>query len=104
MVDFFAVDFFAVDFFAVDLFTADFFSTALFSYTYPIAECIACFKYQREHYEGRWLAKLLYDVILDKKQKLPQAIVPVPVPVPLHYKKLQQRGFNQAYELCYFFK
>lgn len=72
---------------------------ALFAYAYPIMQQLAYFKYHKQREVGRWMAKLLYQKMI-KVNPLPQALLPV----PLHNKKLHSRGFNQADDLCYFFK
>lgn len=68
-------------------------SYCLFEYRAPIDQLITRFKFRADltvgHYLGRWLAQEL--AIADT----PDAIVPV----PLHAKRLRQRGFNQALEL-----
>ena len=64
-----------------------------FSYQYPIDELIQGFKFQEQLTFGRMLAKLSVESINKDK---PQALVPV----PLHQKRLRQRGFNQSQELA----
>jgi len=68
-------------------------SHCLFEYQAPIDQLIGRFKFRADltvgHYLARWLAQELD--IADR----PEAILPV----PLHQRRLRQRGFNQALEL-----
>lgn len=68
-------------------------SHCLFEYQAPIDQLITRFKFRADltvgQYLGRWLAQEL------RIADMPDAIVPV----PLHRRRLRQRGFNQALEL-----
>jgi ComF family protein len=64
-----------------------------FSYQNPIDELIQGFKYQEQLAYGRMLAKLSCKAL---NRERPQALIPV----PLHKKRLRQRGFNQSQELA----
>ena len=68
-----------------------------FSYEYPLKKLILDFKFHHKLASGQVLATLLSQFIESqyKSQKLPELLIPV----PLHKKRLQQRGFNQAVEL-----
>lgn len=71
---------------------------ALFSYDFPIVKLIMGLKFGQQLSYGRVLGELLAEKILKdwyKDEDLPQAIVPI----PLHKKRIQQRGFNQSIEL-----
>lgn len=70
---------------------------ALFSYDPPIQRLITGLKFGNQLSNGRVLGELLKEKIQSWYQGLvlPQAILPV----PLHFKRLRQRGFNQSYEL-----
>lgn len=70
---------------------------ALFLYQPPIDQLIMGLKFQKKLVYARLLSELLtkhLTIIYDKKP-FPQCIIPV----PLHPKKLQERGFNQAVEI-----
>ena len=64
-----------------------------FAYQSPVDELIQRFKFQEQLAFGRMLAKLCIESIHKDK---PQALIPV----PLHLKRLRQRGFNQSQELA----
>jgi ComF family protein len=70
---------------------------APFIYSYPIAELIGGLKFNGKLQHGRMLATLLLEHLLrSNREQLPQLLIPV----PLHRKRLQERGFNQAVELA----
>jgi ComF family protein len=70
------------------------------AYQYPADRLISTFKYG----DAEWLARALGPLLADRLQQLaaknalflPELIIPV----PLHYRRLQQRGFNQASSLA----
>lgn len=70
----------------------------LFSYTGPIRKLIAGIKFQQCLLYTNILGNLLAEklVLFYQKDQLPNLIVPV----PLHKKRLRERGFNQAMELA----
>jgi ComF family protein len=59
------------------------------SETNPVANAIARFKYGGARRFGRRFAALLLP-------RVPDAAVALVVPVPLHLRRLRQRGFNQS--------
>ena len=66
---------------------------AAFAYADPIRQLMARFKYQRQLATGDVIAQVL-------RSRLPvPAQVEAIIPVPLHPRRLRQRGFNQALEL-----
>ncbi len=70
---------------------------APFIYHYPIAELVGGLKFHAKLQHGRMLATLLLEHILTAAPApLPQLLIPV----PLHQKRLQERGYNQAVELA----
>lgn len=69
-------------------------SFSLFSYSEPIDRLIADFKYHDKLYLSALFASLMADKLL--KKTLPQCLVPI----PLHPKRLRQRGYNQSLELA----
>ena len=72
-------------------------SIAPFIYQYPIAELVGGLKFNARLQHGRMLATLLLEHLLSSGQApLPQLLIPV----PLHRKRLQERGYNQAVELA----
>ena len=72
---------------------------ALFSYQPPIAQCIIRLKFQQQltyaETLGKYLAKKIQNTWYHS-QLLPDLILPV----PLHRKRLQERGYNQALEIA----
>lgn len=66
---------------------------ASFDYQYPINQWLPQFKFSRQSALAKWFAvQLMASLQLTSKQ-LPHAILPV----PLHNKRMRQRGYNQAY-------
>ncbi len=67
------------------------------SYHFGLGEWVAAIKYQRQLAVIDALAQALYQrlMLLEQQQliSMPQVIIPV----PLHPKRLRQRGFNQAW-------
>ncbi len=68
-------------------------TTALFYYAPPIRKLISQLKYHQQLMHAHFFANIF---IQHLKQPLPQAILPV----PLHKKRLRQRGYNQAVEIA----
>lgn len=64
-----------------------------FDYRDPIDGLIQAFKFNEKLNSGRLLARLALPAF---KHSQPQALIPI----PLHRKRLRQRGFNQAHELA----
>jgi ComF family protein len=71
---------------------------APFDYRSPLPALIAAFKYRRCLVNGRELATCLIDTLQHhyESQSLPAMLVPV----PLHSRRLRQRGYNQSLELA----
>lgn len=71
---------------------------ALFSYQSPIDSFITALKFNAQLSHARLFGKLLAKqlCIFYQDKKLPEYIFPV----PLHQKRLQERGFNQALEIA----
>ncbi len=61
----------------------------------PLRTLLHDFKYKEAFYLGEFLAKLIIDAL--PVQNLQTQCL---VPVPMHPKRLRQRGFNQSAELC----
>lgn len=72
--------------------------TTLFNYTFPINHIITQLKFHGKLIYAKLLGQLLAEKILLSYQNktLPELIIPV----PLHKKRLQERGFNQALEIA----
>lgn len=72
---------------------------ALFAYKPPITRFIMQLKFNHALLNARVAGELLADKILTEwyvEQPLPDLIIPV----PLHVKRLKERGFNQAVEIA----
>lgn len=73
-------------------------TVAAFAYAEPVSTLIAGFKYRAGLSQGRLLGDLL---LQDLQREYADAPLPeVLVPVPLHRKRLRERGFNQALVLA----
>ena len=68
---------------------------APYRYEYAIKHLIIELKFYKKLYNADLLGKLLARHI--NKQQLPEYLIPV----PMHRKRLNKRGFNQAMELCH---
>lgn len=68
------------------------FSLSAFEFLQPVSYLIYKFKYQHQFYLGHILSLELCRAILMMNARLPDLIIPV----PLHKKRLRQRGFNQS--------
>jgi len=69
---------------------------APFLYQTPINNLISSFKFQQKLSHGRLLSLLLMDFLEQIQPQMPDVIMPV----PLHGKRLTERGFNQALEIA----
>jgi ComF family protein len=69
-------------------------SMSLFAYKNPIDRLIADFKYHDKLYLTEVFADLMYEQL--KNKPLPKLLIPI----PLHRRRLRQRGYNQALELA----
>lgn len=72
-------------------------TVALFHYTHPIDRLLTALKFHKQLVYARLLGELLAERVRQHYgEQLPDCIVPV----PLHIKRLRERGFNQALELA----
>ena len=73
-------------------------TTALFLYQAPITQFITQLKFNRRLLYANILGNLFFQTIRDTRTtaSLPECIIPV----PLHPKRLRERGFNQAVEIA----
>ncbi len=62
-------------------------------------QMVLSFKYGKQHYLARVLAKFCSEVLLDDP-RFSELPAPVLVPVPLHWRREFRRGFNQAGLIC----
>ena len=72
------------------------YTLSAYIYSEPIKPLITRMKFSGHLALARLLGQLLCDEIGDKIDAIPEAILPV----PLHRKRLRQRGFNQSIELA----
>lgn len=68
------------------------------AYEGDVIKLVCQFKFKRQLTPGRALAQLLLAQIIKQNIQQPQCLIPV----PLHRKRLRQRGFNQALEIARF--
>ena len=71
---------------------------ALYHYHHPIKQMLAALKFNSQLHYAQLMGQLLLKRIKEGYQhhKLPACIVPMPI----HYRRLRQRGFNQAVEIA----
>lgn len=67
---------------------------SIFHYEYPIGQLVQHYKYGQQLHLGNLFAKLLQHKL--SAHKLPDLIIPM----PLHPKRLTERGFNQSLEVA----
>lgn len=70
---------------------------ALFSYQKPVDQLITRLKFQKNLVYARLLGELFIQHILNNNRLLTQP--EIIIPIPLHPKRLSERGFNQALEI-----
>ena len=68
----------------------------LFDYRPPVDTLILGLKYRSKLSYARLLGRLLAEKLLQREEDLPEVIIPV----PLHPRRLQERGYNQALEIA----
>jgi len=72
---------------------------ALFPYQPPLPKLVAGLKFEQQFSHGEFFSSLMAHAARDQwysNQSYPDLIVPM----PLHQKRLQERGFNQALEIA----
>lgn len=70
---------------------------ALFKYQTPIMKLITQLKFQHKLIYAKILGELLSNrIMMENREDLPDLIIPI----PLHKKRIRQRGFNQAVEIA----
>ena len=69
---------------------------SLFSYRRPVSRLIVGLKFQQHLPLARLLGRLMLEYLLGLQESSPDTIIPV----PLHPRRLRERGFNQAHELA----
>ena len=67
-----------------------------FRYAEPVAQAIHRLKYHADFRSARWLAEEMVSALAARPEPLPDLLLPV----PLHGRRLQKRGYNQALELA----
>ena len=67
-----------------------------FEYHFPLDKLITELKFRQKLYHAHTLGHLFSQYIQSKATPLPECIIPV----PLHPKRLQQRGYNQSLEIA----
>lgn len=67
-----------------------------FEYHFPIDKLITELKFRSKLYSAHTLGQLFSEFIKTKATPLPDCIIPV----PLHPKRLRQRGYNQSLEIA----
>lgn len=74
------------------------YTTSLVPYLYatPLKQAITALKFHSEMSYIPMLAHLFIKAVSKRQRRLPECIIPI----PLHLKRMQQRGYNQALELA----
>ena len=67
-------------------------------YAYPIDHCIQALKFQRE----RAWARVLGALLARERRRVGGDLPDLVVPVPLHLRRLRERGYNQSADLARF--
>ncbi|HSI43696.1 MAG TPA: ComF family protein [Methylotenera sp.] len=71
-------------------------TTALFTYNFPLDRLLQQYKYRDSLQLANTFATMLHEkLLLTKSEKIDFII-----PMPMHAKRLQERGFNQALEIA----
>lgn len=70
---------------------------AAFVYAAPLDRLLPMFKFHQSLAAGRLLSGLMADALSNAADHAADAVL---VPIPLHRRRLQQRGYNQALELA----
>lgn len=73
---------------------------APFVYTYPLDLLLTKLKFGRSLAAGRVLSELWLEALLTPLAMQSDPIPSVLIPVPLHARRLRERGYNQAHELA----
>lgn len=72
------------------------YASTVFQFDGFIRDAIYQFKFNQKLNQGKLLAQLLLQFIVTEKIEIPELIIPV----PLHKKRMRQRGYNQALEIA----
>ncbi len=67
-----------------------------FRYAEPVAQAVHRLKYHADFRSARWLTEEMASALAARSEPLPDLLIPV----PLHGRRLQRRGYNQALELA----
>lgn len=65
-------------------------------YSFPVDLLITDLKFKQKLFTAKLLGKLLCQALITKHAAIPECVIPV----PLHPKRIRQRGYNQAVELA----
>lgn len=71
--------------------------TASFAYAAPLDRLLPMFKFHQSMAAGRLLSGLMAETLSGAASRSPNAVL---VPIPLHRRRLRQRGYDQALELA----
>ena len=69
-------------------------------YAYPVGYLISQLKFQRHLSHAKIFSQLLLTTLQAYYSKSSVALPEIMIPVPLHKKRIRQRGFNQALEIA----
>ncbi|MBA3696058.1 MAG: ComF family protein [Methylotenera sp.] len=72
-------------------------TTALFTYDFPLDRLLQQYKYRESLQLANTFAMMLHQKLSPQKNS---SIIDLIIPMPMHAKRLQERGFNQAIEIA----
>ena len=70
---------------------------AVFSYRDPISHIVHGLKFGQRLYYGRFLGEKLAETVLQAEHLIMPDVL---IPMPLHRKRMAERGYNQAHEIA----
>ncbi len=70
---------------------------ASFSYRDPVSHIVHGLKFGRRLYYGRFLGEALAETVAQAEHLVMPNLL---IPMPLHRKRMNERGYNQAYEIA----
>jgi ComF family protein len=69
-------------------------------YAYPVGYLVSQLKFQRDLTHAKIFSQLLLETLQAHYMRQPSQLPEIIIPVPLHKKRIRQRGFNQALEIA----
>lgn len=73
-----------------------------FDYSAPVDHWLKQFKFHKKNLYARILCEIFAEQLAQKISQFPNIKPQLLLPVPLHWKRLTKRGFNQAYIIAHY--